>query len=338
VSASSPDTAPDDALRVAVVGAGWMGEAHLRAYAARPDVRIVGLVTHSPARAAELAGRYPIEATFDDVAVMLESAAPHGISVTTGEHDHVEPATAALERGVGALVEKPMASSVTDARAIAAAAERSGTVLIPGHVLRFTPPYQALAREVADGRLGSVRAISSRRDRSRYVAEHYAHVHPALISCVHDIDLVRWLSGAPVVRVRALESRRDGAAQPDLIWAQLELEGGVIADVSASTLLPVGGPAATSDRLAVYGAEGVASVELPSPLLTLHAAPPTLPDWLLEPPDGGGAFGAEIGHFCEQLRDGGASPMVTAADGVAAIEVADAMIRSAAAGGAMVEL
>ena len=105
-----------------------------------PGVRIVGLVTHTPARAAELATRYPIEASFDAVEAMLEAVAPDGISVTTGEHDHVAPACAALERGIGVLVEKPMASSVEDAERIVETRPRaSGAILVPAHVLRFTP-------------------------------------------------------------------------------------------------------------------------------------------------------------------------------------------------------
>jgi len=325
-------------LRVAVVGAGWMGEAHLRGYAAQPGVRIVGLVTHTPARATELASRYHIEASFDDVEAMLEATAPDGISVTTGEHDHVVPACAALDRGVGVLVEKPMASSVEDAERIVAAARSSGAILVPAHVLRFTLPYQALAREVASGRLGSIVAISSRRDRTRAVAEAYGHVHPAMVSSVHDIDLVLWLTRSRVRRVRALESRRLGGAQPELIWAQLELEDGVIASVATAMLHPPEGSIGTSDRLEVYGTEGVASVDLSSPLLTFHTRPPALPDWLWEPPDGGGAFGTEIGHFCACLREQRASDVVSGQEAVAGIRVAAAMVRSAADDGAVIEL
>jgi predicted dehydrogenase len=329
--------APED-LRVAVVGAGWMGEAHLRAYAAQPGVRIVGLVTHTPARAVELSERYPIEASFDDVETMIDAVAPDGISVTTGEHDHVGPACAALERGIGVLVEKPMASSVEDAEQIAETASRTGAILVPAHVLRFTLPYQALAREIAGGRLGSVVAISSRRDRTRAVAEGYDHIHPAMVTSVHDIDLVLWLTESRVTRVRALESRRAGATQPDLIWAQLELENGVIASVSAANLHPADGSIATSDRLEVYGTDGVASVDLASPLLTFHTKPPVLPDWLWEPPDGGGAFGSEVGHFCACLREGHGSDVVAPEDAVAGIRVAEAMVRSAASDGAVIEL
>jgi predicted dehydrogenase len=320
-------------LRVAVVGAGWMGQAHLRAYAAQPGVRIVALVTRSPARGAELSARFPIERTYASVDEMLDEARPDGISVTTAEHDHVAPACAALERGAGVLVEKPMASRLEDAERIVEAAAGSGSLLVPAHVLRFAAPHQALKREVTEGRLGEVVAISARRDRSRRVAEHYAHVHPSLLTAVHDIDQVLWLTGSRVRRVRALEARRTGGPQPDLVWAHLELENGVVAALASATLHPAGGSVTASDRLEVYGTRGVAAIDLTTPLLAVHASPPAQPDWLLEPSDGGGAFGAEIAHFCGCLRGGHASDVVTPAEAVAGIRVAEAIARSAASGG-----
>jgi predicted dehydrogenase len=315
-----------------------MGEAHLRAYAAQSGVRIVALVTHSSARGAELAARYPIEAVFEDAARMIDDLLPDGISVTTREHEHAGPTCRALERGVGVLVEKPLAATVEDAARIVEVAARTGSLLVPAHILRFAPPYQALKREVEAGRLGAIVAISARRDRDRSIARHYSHVHPALLTAVHDIDQVLWLTRAAVIRVRALEARRTGLPQPDVVWAQLELEGSVIASVSTATLHPEGGAMGSSDRLEVYGTAGVAAVDTTDRLLSVDSAPPSRPDWLLEPTDGGGAFGAEIAHFCACLRRGEPSGVISGAEALAGIRVADAMMRSAAAGGAIIDL
>jgi predicted dehydrogenase len=326
------DADVDRPLRVAVVGAGWMGVAHLRAYAARPDVRIVGLVTRSPERAAELAARFGVEATFDDVATMLDTVRPDGISVTTMEHEHVEPACLALERGIGVLVEKPMATTIEGAERIVATAERTGGLLVPAHILRFSAPHRALRNEVLAGRLGRILAISARRDRTRAIADAYARVHPALLTAVHDIDQVLWLTGSRVVRVRALEVRRPERPQPDLVWAQLELASGVAATVATAMLHPAGGSVATSDRLEVYGSDGVASIDLSDPLVSMHTDPPAILDWMLEPPDGGGAFGAEIGHLCACLRAGRPSEVISPDEALHGIRVAEAIVRSAADG------
>ncbi len=315
-----------------------MGEAHLRAYARQPGVRIVGVTSRTPARARELAERYSVEETFVDAASMIDATRPDGVSVTTGEHDHVAPATYALEHGVGVLLEKPIASTVVDAEQLAETARAADSLLVPAHILRFTLPYRALRDEVRAGRIGQIVGIAARRDRSRLIADHYARVHPAFLTAVHDIDLVLWLTGDRPDRVRALERRSVADRGPDLIWAQIELDSGVLVSVATTYLHPADGPMQNSDRFEVYGTAGVADVDLSTPVLTVHASPTETPDWLIGPADGSGAFGDEIAHFLACIRDGRPSDVVSVDDAVEGIRIADAMVRSASAGGREISL
>jgi predicted dehydrogenase len=279
------------------------------------------------------------DGVYPDARTLIEQARPDGVSVTTAEHDHVEPTLAALERGVGVLLEKPLATSLADAQAIRDAVRASGTLLVPAHVLRFTPPYRALKASVAAGEIGDVIAISSRRDRTLAVARHYRHVHPAFLTAVHDIDLILWLTGCRFVRIRALEHYDRERAQADLVMAQGELSSGAIVSISVSHLHPEGSLLFNSDRIEVYGTRGTAVVDLSNPLMTVRSSGKAwAPDWLLESPDGAGAFGAEIAHFCDCLRRGTLSEVVTVEEAVAGIEVAEAMVRSIASGGADVYL
>lgn len=328
----------DRELRVGVIGAGAMGEAHLRAYARQPGVRIVGLASRTPARARELGERYRVEETFMDAASMIDATRPHGVSVTTGEHDHLAPATYALEHGVGVLLEKPIASTVADAEQLAATARAADSPLVPAHILRFTLPYRGLREEIRAGRIGEIVGIAARRDRSRLVADHYAHVHPAFLTAVHDIDLVLWLTGARADRVRALERRSVVDRGPDLIWAQIELDSGVLASVATTYLHPAAGPMQNSDRFEVYGTAGVANVDLSIPLMTVQGSSTESPDWLIGPADGSGSFGDEIAHFLACVRDGTPSDVVSVDDAVEGIRIADAMVRSASAGGREISL
>ena len=328
----------DRELRVGVIGAGAMGEAHLRAYARQPGLRIVGLTSRTPARARELAERYGVEETFVDAPTMIDATRPDGVSVTTGEHDHVAPATYALEHGVGVLLEKPIASTVVDAEQLAETARAADSLLVPAHILRFALPYRALRDEVRAGRIGQIVGIAARRDRSRLVADHYAHVHPAFLTAVHDIDLVLWLTGARGDRVRALERRSVADRGPDLIWAQIELDSGVLASVATTYLHPAVGPMQNSDRFEVYGTAGVADVDVSIPLVTVHGSPTSSPDWLIGPADGSGAFGDEIAHFLACIRYGRPSDVVSVDDAVEGIRIADAMVQSASAGGREISL
>src|SRR5262249_52632024 len=96
---------------------------------------------------------------------------------------------------------------------------------------------------------------------------------------------------------------------------------------------PTSGALVTSDRIEVFGTEGVAVVDLSVPALTVHGTPTGYPDWTIDAPDGSGAFLAEIAHFCQCLRAGRGSDVVTIDDAVAGIRIAEAMVRSAAADG-----
>ena len=322
-----------DRVRVGVIGAGAMGEAHLAAYAQLPDVEIVGIATKTRSRGEALAARFGFPGVFPDAASLLAATTPDGVSITTNDNDHVGPTTLALDAGVGVLLEKPIAGDVAGAEAIAAAVHRTGGLLIPGHILRFTLPFQRLKAEIVAGHIGHIVGVAARRDRTRFIHEHYAHVHPAFLTCVHDIDLMLWMTGGRVVRVRSMEHRASGDPQPDIVWAQAELASGAIASFATAYLHPSDVAVPTSDRFEVYGTGGVASVDLTTPELVIHASPSTAPDWLFGLGDGTGAMLAEVSHFVACLRAGTPSPVISVDEALAGIRVADAIVRSAAAGG-----
>lgn len=327
-------------VRVGIIGAGAMGEAHLAAYARLPDVEVVGIATRTKERGEALAARFGLDpaAVVPDVGSLLERARPDGVSICTNDNEHVGPTLAALGGVVGVLLEKPIAGDVAGAETIAAAVHRTGGLLIPGHILRFALPYQRLRAEIAAGAIGDVVGVSARRDRTRSIHEHYAHVHPAFLTCVHDIDLALWVTGSRVVRVRAIEHRAAGDAQPDIVWAHAELASGAIASFATAYLHPSDVPVPTSDRFEVYGTRGVATVDLTTPELLVHGGPTHAPDWLIGLGDGTGAMLAEVSHFVACLRAGTPSPVISVDDALAGIRVADAIVRSASVGGADISL
>ncbi len=318
-------------LRVGVIGAGAMGAAHLAAYAGLPHVRIVGIATRSLERGQALAARFGVEQVFPDATSLLDAGRPDGVSIATRDDEHVLPAVAALERGVAVLLEKPIAADVAGAETISEAVHRTGTPLVPGHILRFALPYQRLRAEVTAGRIGTPVGISARRDRTTRVHAAYRHVHPAFLTCVHDIDLALWVSGSRVTRVRALEHRVPGDPQPDIVWAQAELDSGAIASFATAYLHPSDAAVTTSDRFEVYGTLGVAVVDLTTPELLVHAGGTSAPDWLIGIGDGTGAMLEEVRHFTDLVR-GRTAPVVTVDEALAGIRVADAIVRSAATG------
>src|SRR5712691_5933530 len=135
-------------LRVGVVGVGVMGSNHARVFADLPGVELVGVA--DPDRTQrELVSAALGCATFAGVEGLLA----HGVDAVTiaaPTHLHQDLALVCIERGVHVMVEKPIASSVEEGRAIIAAARRVGVALMVGHVERFNPTVEAIKEAIRD--------------------------------------------------------------------------------------------------------------------------------------------------------------------------------------------
>jgi len=299
-------------LRIGVIGVGRFGERHLSAYA-RQEVDIVGVADRDRERARSVAERFGVPRWFGDGAELVAQCRPDGVSVVTPGRDHLEPTLTALSHGCSVLLEKPVATSSHQARAIETAAVESTAFVMPAHILRFAAPYASLKARVADGAIGRLLAIDSNRDRSRDHLQLYPDVHPALMTLIHDIDLALWISGAPALRVSAYQ-RGDA---PALVWAHVEAADGSLWSLRTSWLLPT--DASFSDRLEVHGSDGAELLELTA---DTHA----------------GALDAEVAHFCSCIRRGATSDLITLTEAAHGIRIAEAIISSAAAGGIQVDV
>ncbi|OZV80909.1 hypothetical protein CA850_12140 [Micromonospora echinospora] len=319
---------------VAVVGAGAFGVRHLAAYRSL-GVPVTALVEPDAPTRARVAAEYGVPRTHACVADLLAAGRPDAASVCVPGPAHRAVAVDLLAAGVPVLVEKPLAATVDDAAAIVAAAERTGVLCQPGHILRHSAPHRALYEAVRAGRLGDVLAVSSRRDRPRTLSRLFPREHPALLTAVHDIDLALWYAGAPVVEVRAVTRTRPGPASPVLVWAELRHANDVVSSIRNSYLLPEHATNHTSDLVEVYGTDGVAHVDLGHPTLLVQGEPTEAPDWLLSPADGGGALAAELRHFLGQVDGTEPAAVVPLADGLHVVRVAEAVVDSATAGGAV---
>jgi predicted dehydrogenase len=325
-------------INVGLVGAGDFAEAHLRALARSPQIRVRSIADPQLDRAERLATIHGVPQTFANHDQLLEDEGLDAVAVVCAEEAHVLVAVAALDAGRDVLVEKPIAPTAAEAARLQDAAARSDCVLLPGHILRFAAPYQALRRAVDDGHVGRILAITARRDRSRLIADHYHHVHPALLTSIHDIDQLLWILRETPVRVRALASRVDHATQPHLLFAQLEFPSGAVATVSTAYVDPPDSVPANSDRLEIYGQHGRAWVDLSSPPVRIEGRLRAAPDTILTPEAAAGALEAEWAHFAALVRRDVTDPVVNIEEAVAGIRVAEALVRSEREGGAIVPI
>ncbi|MEO6299024.1 MAG: Gfo/Idh/MocA family oxidoreductase [Paracoccaceae bacterium] len=146
------------AARIGVVGIGWWAcFNHIPALLASADVEFVAICDLSEARLAEVGARFGITARYKDVAQMVHAERLDGVIVSTPHVAHLIPTLAALQAGAHVLVEKPMATSAADGRAIAAAGVAAGRQVVVSTGLNFTRFSSVAAGWVREGRIGQVR-------------------------------------------------------------------------------------------------------------------------------------------------------------------------------------
>lgn len=320
-----------------VIGLGFFGEKHAEAITSLPFADLRAICTRRPDRLQEVQRRLNVPGAYQDYNDLLADPTVEAVSVATHVADHVEPAVAALRAGKHVLLEKPMAGSVAECDRILAAAARSGTILMIGHICRFNPRY-ALARDrIKAGDLGQIVSLYARRNipaaRSQTVLEK---IGPLLGDGIHDTDLMLWMTGARVESVYALTHSVRELKNPDIGWAMYRFDSGAIGVIENVWLLPDGTPFRIHEQLEVIGTTG--SVYVPGSDHGLVIQGPKgidCPDTIYWPQIHGdtvGALRAELCYFLDCVVQGIHPTVVTPQDARAAVAVVTAAERSARTG------
>jgi len=309
--------------RAGVVGVGSMGQHHARIYRELPEVELVGVYDVDHDRAREVAEEHGTKPLSLDGLVQTADA----VSVVVPTRFHQEMAEQAIEAGAGVLVEKPLAPTPETAREIAAAADEAGVTLQVGHVERFNPAVRALA-EFADEL--DVIALEAQR-QGPPVDQDVGGVVTDLM--IHDIDIVCSLLDREVVDVAASGT---STGEGNYVTASLTFEDGVVATLTASrvTAKKVRELAVTAEDCRVdvnYTSQDVTITRRTDPeYVATNGGLRFRSETLVERPtvNNGEPLKQELSSFVECVRDG-TDPVVTGADGIRALEVAEQVQRIA---------
>jgi predicted dehydrogenase len=253
-------------LRMAVAGVGLLGERHARFWSQQPDAELVGVVDTRQERAAAVAEKWGAPHACTSIDELMEQAgadAPQAISIATPDFVHREPVLAALAADLHVLVEKPLAMSTDDARAMIAAADKANRILMVNHSMRWIPFYASLKRSIESGEVGEVISAHSFKADTLYVPTTMLawsnQTTPAYFLTAHDLDLVRWFADEEVEEVyaqgasRVLKSR--GIDTPDVVQSSVRFAGGCVATFEASWILPDTYPAYTDSYMHIFGSK-----------------------------------------------------------------------------------
>lgn len=323
-------------LRVAVVGVGVWGARHaatLRAIERETGaVRLAAVVDPDAARLQAQSRALGVPA-YDDLRELLAHDALDAACLCAPDPHHLEPALACLARRIHLLIEKPLATTLPDARRIADAARDAGAVVAVGHILRHVPQYRAAREAVASGRLGQVTHLFARRWALVTSGERIAgRASLAMFQAIHDLDVLRWLGG-PISRVHAEAASRRLArfGVADSLVAAVRFADGAVGAVESSWALPPESPAALAQELDVLGTTGRLRFSLPGEGLEIAAGGTVETPYLSLLGPTPAALRAELDNFIGAVR-GQEPPAATVDDGVEAVRLADAVDRSLATG------
>lgn len=202
-----------------------MGRFHARAYSRLPQCRLLGVYDRHPQAAADTAREYGVRA-YENIAQMLEQVQAVTIAVPTVYHPEV--ARPFLERGIACLIEKPLAADSAQARRIAEWAAQHNALVQVGHIERFNPAIVAAQRLKLHPRFIEAVRISPMTFRS-------LDVGVVLDMMIHDLDIVLKFAGSTVVDIDASGTSLLGKAE-DICNARLRFANGCVANVTASRL------------------------------------------------------------------------------------------------------
>jgi predicted dehydrogenase len=318
-----------DPVKVAVVGAGLMGAQHAEAYSLNRSAQILAVVDVREDVARRVADRFAARA-YGDVSEMLAETDVDAVSICTSDAQHTAPALACFAAGKHVLLEKPIATTLSEADEIIQAAEKAGVKFLMGQIVRFDPAYAHVQARLSRGELGELEAVFARR-LNHVGSQDTLQGRVSVLSFlgVHDFDYILWLSGSKPVRVYtesvAKVHKAAGRDVEDHTFTLIRFANGVVACVEAGWVLPDSHPRRADFKLEVIGSHGMAQVDL----LGGGLAVCTERGWELPPM--GQALDAEIAHFLDCILDD-RQPLVSGEDGREALRLSLAAEESARTG------
>jgi predicted dehydrogenase len=257
-------------MKVGVIGAGTFGSRHIQAFDRHPDAELVGVMDLNRELAQTAVAKFartPVP-VYTDLDKFLAIEGLEAVSVATPDHLHAGPAIAAAKAGKHLLVEKPLATTIEDARAIVEASRTGGGMLMVDFHNRVNPPFVDAYQAVRDGRVGEVKYIYARLSNTVAIAKmiKWASSSSSLwFLASHMVDIAQWIAGERIVKVTARQSRgvleKQGINTPDLFVIMAEFASGALAVFEHAWILPEGNPANTDLKFEVLGSDGAVYID-----------------------------------------------------------------------------
>ena len=245
------NTKDSPAPAVAVIGVGRMGRHHARTYKQMTGADLKAVVDFDEERAHTVADEYGCAAYTSVDAMLAAHPEVEAVTVAVPTQHHRSTAQPLLERRIACLIEKPLAPTVADARALVDCAQKHDAVLQVGHTERFNPAVRAAEALNFKARFMEVDRVSPMTFRS-------LDVGVVMDMMIHDLDIVLMLARSPIKSVHAAGVAVLGEHE-DVASTRIVFENGCVANITASRLA-----LKTERKLRVFSESGYISLNYQS--------------------------------------------------------------------------
>ncbi len=320
-------------VRVAVVGAGPIGNLHARLYKEDALADLVGVCDRVPARASEAGGRYGVP-HFTDTQAMLRALRPDMVSVATGGYeyssDHYEPTMQALAQGCHVLCEKPISNDLKHAREMVALARQQKRCFGLDFNHRFTPAALAAKQWLDDAQIGPLLFCNMALWIGKFGEFETPNYHLKALN-PHSVNMMVWFCG-PIHAVQCFATKAPGRNLWSTASINVQFECGAVGHLTSSYDIA---RAHSVERCEVAGVDGRFVVEDMWREATLYPSHTAEKRVFSNPVFGGvrdfdDTFRARLHRFVEQVAAGAAPDEIdgSGADGLYAQRVIHAAILS----------
>ncbi|MBN2458150.1 Gfo/Idh/MocA family oxidoreductase [Candidatus Woesearchaeota archaeon] len=320
-------------LNAAVIGVGLMGKNHARVYFGLDNVNLVAIADPDKNKLGKLSKDYRCKA-YTDYKKMLSEEKIDIVSIAVPTINHFEVSCNTLDKGINVLLEKPIAVSTAEGKNIISLAKKKNLKLMVGHIERFNPAVIELKKRINNNELGRVYKIDV--NRIGPYPGRIRDVGVVIDLAVHDIDIIRYITGSEVKRLYAETEKKINSKYEDMLSGLLRFENGIICNMNINWLTPT-----KIRKLYITGERGMFVVNyLKQELIFYENAEVTnnldYADIMRGVSEGRmikfainkkEPLLAEIEHFVNCINEN-KEPLISGEDGLTAIKIADMLLKS----------
>lgn len=306
-------------LGTAVVGTGFWGKNHARVYKDLQETDLLAVCDIDSMRAKAVADQFGAK-PYTSVRRMLQNEDIKAVSVCTWSTSLAKVAIEAVKAGKHVLVEKPMAASVKQAERLVDEARKRRVHLTVGFLMRFIPGLQQMKKAVEEKTIGEL--VSATAKRVSQWPERIGDVGVVKDTAIHDIDVMLYLFDEDPIAVYAKTGSMRHKKFEDYAQIMLTFEKGKTAFIESNWLTPY-----KTRILIATGSEAIMNLDYITQELRIEDAKETVqPRYPTTEP-----LKLELRHFANCVL-GKEKPLITGLDGLRALRIAEAALKSSASG------